>query len=343
MGGALSRSSPPAVKNADSKLRAALKAYVNTYNKVETANRNINKNNTANFRAMNNVNKPLVRALRVYINALRPFVVEGTTTEQAQTPPPVSKQNIAIKAATAAANAANIASANLQNVNKLQEQQLAALNLAKAAYAARNKLMPGSRYLNPVNKPFTIMSTRLKALNRAVKAAQAAAKTGAAQPPGAGGAGPAAISATLQALRAVLDEFNNGTAVTTAAIPANNANKQAALARINSALANSTTAGNVLNTANTNRINRIKMALAVAAAPPPQNLGNTLGKIVQTAGIAHRQATNNATKLNIRNKAKANIRKAAVNSGIDAANVNTNLTVKAFLNDINRLNAGAAP
>ena len=321
------RGTPPEVKSARNAVSNALKAYITTYNSVTNANRASNKNSSQNFRAMNNINKPLIRALRVYINAVRPFVAVTTGGAGAPPPPPppppgAPQVKNVVTAANAVITQVNIAARAGKNLVALQENKAAASEAANAARQMRNKLSTLAKARTSL--AFSRMNKRLKNLNAAIAEAQRGAGGG------AGGAGPAAVNASLVALRAVLDEYNNQPPAT-GAVPAN-ANKAAALQQVNDAVAAITTAGLQLNQANQARLNRIRQALSAAGAPPPApaNLNTNLTRILGNATRNFSGAPNQAQfKLN----AKTAINAAATAAGVPLTNqrvVNAKATINAL-------------
>ena len=346
----------PAGPNS-SAVNAAVKKYVANFRNMQSVARQPNLYGNS-FRNLP-INRPLIKALRNYINATSNFKKLAPNTTSASNlskgnvggmgPANLSKQNV-INAANKAIKAATVANNKLQNVATLRAAYTNAKPLTNSARQLYNKLFSSlaSNPKNPkaaqelsangtLNKALFNSEKKLSDLRTALNAAEKVAGTGAA-PVGTGAVASIAQTAALNAFKATLAAYNN-TKLNIAKpnnvkMYMNMNNLNARRSAINEALVN-VSIQDGLNNASKNKLGKVKAMLNKAKA----NLNAQKAQVIANANAAAAEAAakaaqNAKNQLNLQaahahaNNLKANAASAAAEAAA-AAQANANAAAAA--------------
>jgi len=178
------------VNNKDAAVEKAVMNYVTAFRNLQAGSKNPNfYKNGANFKNLN-INKPLVLALRSYINARSNFSTAAVGPSQ------LSLKNVT-NAANKAIAAANNASKNLSNIAKLRT---AVVNIGPLVETANqmHKQLPNGPNKNAAKVKINQAQNKFGKLKNALNAAEKTAGTG-AKPVGPTAVANAAAVAATQA------------------------------------------------------------------------------------------------------------------------------------------------
>lgn len=256
-------------------VNAAVKTYVANFRNMQSVARqpNLYGNSFKNLP----INRPLIKALRNYINASSNFkkLSPNTTNKNNLSkgnvgglgPAKLSKQNV-LNAANKVIKAATVANNKLGNVATLRTAYTAAAPLAISARQLYKQLyngLPANQAQEissngTLNQALTKSEQKLNALKNTINAAEKAAGTGAV-PVSAAGIQTAAANAALAALKSTINAYNNNKLNVNnpdnLKMYMNMTNLNARRNALNKALANVTLQGR-LNNSSKNKLAKVK-------------------------------------------------------------------------------------
>ena len=284
----------PAGPNS-SAVNAAVRKYVQNFRNIQSVARQPNLYGN-NFRNLP-INRPLIKALRNYINLASNFKKLPAATNQnvgGYGPAKLSKQNV-LNAASKVVQAATLANANLANVNKLRTAVATTEPLVATTRQLHSQLVNSNKSVlanNSLQKAMYNSNKKLANLKNALAKAEAAAggTRGAALTAQAGGTPtPQAVAgyvtpaqnAAFNAFKATLNAYNNSklnvNKPNNVKMYMNMANLNARREAINKAIANVNLQGRMNNDSKAKlakvkaMLNRAKNQLNVQAAQARAN------------------------------------------------------------------------